>query len=196
VSTQILIPLKHLDDAKQRLRPALGDDERRRLMLAMVEHVAREALAADAGPVALASSEPRAPALAEAFGIRHVTDGGLPWNEGLTHARDQLPEPLELVVYLAGDLPLVQAKDIRALLVATPPAGVAIARAHDGGTNALAVRPADALTPSFGAAASAAVHAERAAQAGLDAVTVDRPGLALDVDTPDDVIRARLSLTA
>jgi 2-phospho-L-lactate guanylyltransferase len=196
VSTQILIPLKRLAGAKQRLHPALGDDERRRLMLAMVEHVAREAVAADAGPVALASSEPRAPGLAQAFGIGHVTDGGLPWNEGLAHARNQLTEPLELVVYLAGDLPLVQARDIRALLVATPPRGIAIGRAHDGGTNALAVRPVDALDPSFGAPGSAAVHAERAAAAGLEAVTVDRPGLALDVDTPDDVIRARLSLTA
>ena len=31
---------------------------------------------------------------------------------------------------------------------------------------------------------------------GIESVVLDRPGLALDVDTPDDVIRAKLSLTA
>jgi len=52
------------------------------------------------------------------------------------------------------------------------------------------------ITPAFGSAASALVHAQLAATAGIESVLLDRPGLALDVDTPDDVIRAKLSLTA
>ena len=191
---QILIPLKRLAGAKQRLHPALGGDERRRLMLAMVEHVAREAVAADVGPVALCSCEPLAPALARTYRVGLVSDGELPWNEGLDHARGLLAP--EAVLYLAGDLPLLAASDVRALVTAMPERGIAIGRAHDGGTNALAVRPADVITPAFGSAASALVHAQLAATAGIESVTLDRPGLALDVDTPDDVIRAKLSLTA
>ncbi|MDX6524001.1 MAG: Guanylyl transferase CofC like, partial [Gaiellales bacterium] len=61
---QIVIPLKHLDDAKRRLHPEIGSEQRRTLMLSMLGHVATEALAADLGPVALASSEPRAPVIA------------------------------------------------------------------------------------------------------------------------------------
>jgi len=107
VDLQILIPLKRLAGAKQRLHPALGGDERRRLMLAMVEHVAREAVAADVGPVALATCEPLAPRLARTYRVGLVSDGELPWNEGLDHARGLISPAPEAVLYLAGDLPLV-----------------------------------------------------------------------------------------
>ena len=108
---QILIPLKRLAGAKQRLHPALGGDERRRLMLAMVEHVAREAVAADVGPVALASCEPLAPTLARSYRVGLCRTASLPWNEGLDHARGLLRPAPEAVLYLAGDLPLVSASE-------------------------------------------------------------------------------------
>ncbi len=193
VGTQILIPLKHLEGAKRRLHPQIGAEARRSMMLTMLAHVATEALRADIGPVALASSEPRAPSIAEEHGIGLVDDGGLPWNEGLVHALERLPSTPDAVLYLAGDLPLVTAEEIRALAGAVPAHGVAIGRAHDGGTNALGLRPSDALVPSFGSPQSARVHAGLAEQAGLEVCVVDLPGIALDVDTPADAERARLS---
>ena len=198
MGVQILIPLKRLATVKQRLAPAATAAERERLMLSMLEHVAGAALASGEGPVSLASSEPRAGALAASLGIGLVTDGGLPWNEGLVHARELVGADALVggVVFLAGDLPLLEPGDVSELVAAAPARGVAIGRAHDGGTNALVVRPADALDPSFGAPQSAAVHSRLAAAAGLEAVIVDRPGLALDVDTPDDVVRAGLRLPA
>ena len=74
-----------------------------------------------------------------------------------------------------------------------PARGIAIARAHDGGTNALGLRPAAAIVPSFGVDQSARAHAALAEAAGLEVAVVDLPGLALDVDTPDDAARAQLS---
>ena len=191
---QILIPLKRLATDKQRLAPAATAVERERLMLSMLDHVAGAALTSGEGPVSLASSEPRAGALAASLGVGLVTDGGLPWNEGLVHARELVGADALVggVLFLAGDLPLLEPGDVSELVTAAPARGVAIGRAHDGGTNALVVRPADALDPSFGAPQSAAVHSRLAAAAGLEAVIVDRPGLALDVDTPDDVVRAGL----
>jgi 2-phospho-L-lactate/phosphoenolpyruvate guanylyltransferase len=196
VDVRILIPLKRLAEAKQRLAPAMDGDERERLMLSMVTHVAREALASGAAPVALASCEPRAVMLASSLGIELVTDGGLPWNEGLVHARGLLEPGAEAVLYLAGDLPLLRAAEVTELVRGAPERGVVVGRAHDGGTNALLVRPIDAITPSFGSPRSAAVHVALAESAGLEAVVLDRPGLALDVDTPDDVLRAGLRLPA
>ena len=163
------------------------------MMLAMLAHVAAEAAASGVGPVALASSEPRAPIIAAEHGIGLLDDGGLPWNEGLVHALGLLPAPPEAVLYLAGDLPLVTAEEIRELAAAVPARGVAIGRAHDGGTNALGLRPPDAVVPSFGSRQSARVHADLAERAGVDVVVVDLPGIALDVDTPADAERARLS---
>jgi 2-phospho-L-lactate guanylyltransferase (CobY/MobA/RfbA family) len=49
------------------------------------------------------------------------------------------------------------------------------------------MRPPGAVATRFGATNSSAVHAEAARAAGLDAVLVDLPGLAFDVDTPEDL---------
>jgi 2-phospho-L-lactate/phosphoenolpyruvate guanylyltransferase len=191
VDTDVLIPLKRLDTAKSRLGSALSGAERRRLMAAMVAHVARAAVAAGVGRVALASSEPDAPALAAGLGVECVSDGGLAWNAGLAHARVTLTAPARAVLYLAGDLPLVEPDDICALVAAGADATAVIGRAHDGGTNALWVAPAAALEPAFGARRSAAVHAVRAVAGGLRPVVLDRPGLARDVDTAADLALAR-----
>jgi 2-phospho-L-lactate/phosphoenolpyruvate guanylyltransferase len=193
VGLQIVIPLKHLDDAKRRLHPQIGSEQRRALMLSMLAHVAAEALAADLGPVALASSEPRAPAIAEQLGIGLVSDGGLPWNPGLVHAVSLLHPAPAALLYLAGDLPLVSAAEIAELAAAIPARGIAIGRAHDGGSNALGLRPAQAMAPAFGSEQSARTHAALAQAAGLAVAVVDLPGIALDVDTPADVARAQLS---
>jgi 2-phospho-L-lactate guanylyltransferase len=90
---------------------------------------------------------------------------------------------------VAGDLPLLEAGDLDALAASLPVAGVVVGRAHDGGTNALALRPPGAIVPHFGAPGSAALHARLAREAGYDPVTVDRPGLALDLDTRVDLDR-------
>jgi 2-phospho-L-lactate guanylyltransferase (CobY/MobA/RfbA family) len=94
-------------------------------------------------------------------------------------------------MYLSGDLPLVTASDIAGFAAAAPSPGVAIARARDGGTNALLVRPAEALTPMFGQQPSASGHARRAEALGLRAVILDITGLALDVDTVVDLRAAQ-----
>jgi 2-phospho-L-lactate/phosphoenolpyruvate guanylyltransferase len=193
VDIQILIPLKHLETAKRRLHPQVGAEGRRSMMLVMLAHVAQEALWAEVGPVALASSEPRAPSIAAEHGIGLVDDGALPWNQGLVHALERLPSRPDAVLYLAGDLPLITAEEIRELAGAIPANGVAIGRAHDGGTNALGLRPPDAIVPSFGNPQSARVHAGLAEHAGITVAVVDLPGIALDVDTPADAERARLS---
>ena len=181
----ILIPLKRLDDAKSRLAETMTPAERGELMLSMLTHVAATARAAALGAVSLATSEPEAARLAAELEVGLVTDGGLPWNEGLVHARAQLDPAPDAVLYLAGDLPLLTTGDLHQM--AAVPGSVVVARAHDGGTNALLVRPADAMAPAFGVPGSARLHAEAARRLGLRAVTVDLPGLALDVDSPADV---------
>lgn len=196
MDTDVLIPLKRLDAAKSRLRPALSEAERRRLMATMLDQVVRAALAADVGRVVVASSDADAPALAGALGVQAVSDGGLAWNPGLMHARAALPHAAPAVLYLAGDLPLLEPDDVVAMVVAGAAATAVIGRAHDGGTNALWLAPAAALEPAFGTRGSAGVHAARAVAAGLRPVTLDRPGLAHDVDTAADLALARRLLAA
>ena len=93
-----------------------------------------------------------------------------------------------LLAVLHGDLPTLSSDDIRALLAAVPrPAGVAIAPDRAGtGTNGLAMRPASAIPFRFGVGSFAA-HAAATAEAGVSVAVVRRPGLAFDLDTPDDL---------
>lgn len=186
MSIQILIGLKQLSVAKQRLMPQLTPAERRSLMVTMLTTVAAAAHEFRLGPVALATSEPDAPSLGAALDLSVVSDGGLPWNQGLVHALNHISERLPAVLYLAGDLPLLGADDLLAFAEAAPAPGVAVARARDHGTNALLVTPSHAFTPMFGQPRSSEVHHAAATRLGLPCHVVDIDGLALDVDTIED----------
>lgn len=157
----------------------------------MLSTVAAAARAAELGPVALATSEPEAHTLAEALHVGVVSDGGLPWNQGLVHARDRAGRSAA-VLYLAADLPLLAADDLVAFAAAAPTPGVAVARARDGGSNALLVTPPRAFTPMFGQPRSCEVHRATAAELRITCRVVDIEGLALDVDTIDDARDAGL----
>lgn len=185
MSIQTLIGLKRLAVAKQRLMPQLSPAQRRDLMLAMLTHVTAVARAAELGPVALATSEPEGPALATSLGVAAISDGGLPWNEGLVHALLSVEVPAA-VLYLAGDLPLITVSELLAIAEAAPRRGVVVARARDLGTNALLVTPPRVLEPMFGHTRSSEAHQAASRELGLECVVVDIPGLALDVDTIED----------
>jgi 2-phospho-L-lactate guanylyltransferase len=194
VSIQVLIGLKRLSSAKQRLMPQLSSVERRNLMLAMLSTVTAAARAAQLGPVTLATSEPDAPSLAAALGVGVAWDAELPWNDGLVHALGTVAASAA-VLYLAGDLPLLQARDLVAFVDAAPAPGVAVARARDGGSNALMVTPSHSLRPMFGQPQSAEAHRAAATARGLACRVIDIAGLALDVDTIDDARDAGILAT-
>jgi 2-phospho-L-lactate/phosphoenolpyruvate guanylyltransferase len=111
-------------------------------------------------------------------------DRGLAWNDALATAMAEVVTA-PLVAVISADLPLIRADDVEELLAATPERGIAIARALDGGTNGVAMRPPGVVRTHFGEPGSAAVHASL----GVPHVVVDLPGLAFDVDTPDDLAR-------
>src|SRR5262249_55517518 len=111
-------------------------------------------------------------------------DRGLPWNEALRQAMlEVVAGPVATIV--SPPLPPLAPPALRPPIEATPEHGIAIARAQDGGTNAVSMRPPALVTTRFGEAGSAAVHASL----GVPAVLLDLAGLAFDVDTPADLER-------
>ena len=97
---------------------------------------------------------------------------------------------MERLVVLHGDLPNLAADDVAALIDAAA-GGPAVAIAPDRlgtGTNGLALRPPGVIGFRFGAGSFAAHRAE-AQTAGVDPAVVVRPGLAFDLDTPEDLAR-------
>lgn len=182
-----LIPLKRLDLAKSRLRHALAPADRIRLMRLLLEHTVTRVLhAPQIDRVVLVSSEPESAALAADWGIGHYDDRGLPWNEALAAAMRERVES-STVLILSADLPLVTTEDVQAFVELSPRPGLGIGRANDAGTNGLVMSPPAAAETCFGLPGSAARHAALATAAGLESVMADIPGIALDLDSEDDV---------
>jgi 2-phospho-L-lactate guanylyltransferase len=185
VDAHVLVPVKRLDTAKSRLAESLDAVERADLVQELLSLVVTVVKKADVGPVTIVSAE-----ALDVDGVPRFDDRGLPWNDALAAAMaEAVTEPVVAIV--AADLPLLTGEDVRALVMATPECGLAIARAADGGTNAVSMRPPGRVTTHFGEPGSAEIHERAAWMAGADAHVLDRPGLAFDVDTPEDLAKWR-----
>jgi 2-phospho-L-lactate guanylyltransferase len=176
MDAHVLVPLKRIDP-KSRLAGALPLAERVRLMRGLLAGVVAAVRDAGIERVTVVTGLPL-----KSYPV--WDDRGLPWNEALSTAIEEIvTEPLVAIV--SADLPALRADEVEELLAATPERGIAIARALDGGTNAVSMRPPGLVVTHFGEPGSAAVHADL----GVDHVVLDLPGLAFDVDTPEDLAR-------
>lgn len=162
-----LVPIR--TGAKRRLAHVVGPEVRRRLVADLFRHVLDVLAATGLRTIALSPTQ-----LADAMGAEVWLDTASGLNAALDRAVGTLRTP---VLIMHADLPAVAVDDVHALLDRS--GDVVIARARDGGTNALLMR--EPMPCSFGPS-SAVAHARRARELGLRAVVVDRPGLALDVD--------------
>jgi 2-phospho-L-lactate guanylyltransferase len=186
-----VVPVKDLQHAKQRLAGVLGAEERRGLFAAMLEDVL-EALAASqllAG-IVVVTRDMQAGNLAARYGARVLVE---PANRGHTAASTLGAATLAAegaagMVQLPADLPLLTAADVDAVLQAHAKApSITLAPSRDRlGSNAVACSPPDLLPLRFGDD-SFYPHLERARALGIEPTIVERPGLALDVDTPADL---------
>jgi 2-phospho-L-lactate guanylyltransferase len=109
------------------------------------------------------------------IGIRHALEAG--WDRALL---------------VPGDTPLLEPGEV-AGLIAGRRAVVVVPDRHGTGTNALVLSPPDAIEPSFGPD-SFARHVAAAELAGVPHRVEEVPGLALDVDTPDDLAELATAL--
>ena len=176
MDAHVLVPLKRIDP-KSRLAGELPLEERVRLMRSLLGGVVGAANEAGVERVTVVTG-------LQVQGYDVWDDRGLAWNDALAAAMAEIVEsPLAAVI--SADLPLLQAAEVEELLAATPARGIAIGRALDGGTNAVSMRPPGLVQTHFGEPGSAAVHAAL----GVDHVVLDLPGLAFDVDTPEDLAR-------
>jgi 2-phospho-L-lactate/phosphoenolpyruvate guanylyltransferase len=183
LDVHVLVPLKRLARAKSRLGKALPPADRAELMLSLLDGVIATVRGAGVDRITLVTPEE-----VTIEGVGRWADPGLPWNDALAEAARAVVRE-HVVTIVSADLPLVAPPDVRALIEATPTRGVAVGRAHDGGTNAVSMRPLGAMDTLFGRPSSARLHADAARARGLECRILDRPGLACDVDTPEDLER-------
>jgi 2-phospho-L-lactate guanylyltransferase len=192
-----VLPVKRFGAAKQRLAPGMGATHRAELAAAMLEDVLESIGAARSiERTVVVTSEPRAIALAGEAGCELVADPEEGGHSGAALAGVARARELdaECVVLLPIDCPLLDPRELERLLTGMPERYVAIVPdRHGTGTNALTLAPPDAITPSFGEG-SCARHVAAARAAGLPFDIEELASLALDLDTPADVVALTMEL--
>jgi 2-phospho-L-lactate/phosphoenolpyruvate guanylyltransferase len=192
VAVWAVVPVKVLAEAKQRLAPLLSPGLRRALMLAMLEDVLA-ALAAAPGlaGTAVVTIDDAARELAACYGARLLADGARDGHSGAVAAAARLlaAEGCAAMLTVPGDIPLVTPAEIAAMLAAHRPApAFTIAPSHDErGSNAILVSPPDLVPFAFGSD-SFRPHLAAAAACGVAATILHLPGIALDIDNPEDLV--------
>jgi 2-phospho-L-lactate/phosphoenolpyruvate guanylyltransferase len=192
-----VLPVKRFAAAKQRLAPGMGATHRVELAAAMLED-ALEAIGAarSVERTIVVTSEPRAEEPARAAGAELVPDPDAGGHSGAALAGVARACELgaERVILLPIDCPLLAPRELERLLTGMPERYVAIVPdRHGTGTNALALAPPDAIEPSFGEG-SCARHVAAAREAGMPYGVEELPSLALDLDTPADVVALTMAL--
>jgi 2-phospho-L-lactate guanylyltransferase len=184
----ILVPVKDSTNAKQRLAPVLEQSARTELARAML----RDVLEALSGyDVSLVTSDPFASELASSYGFGVIRDES---NVSETHAIEMATRVCEsrgiqTTLVIPADIPLIEPAEIRAIYESSPARGSVLVPAQDKhGTNAVLRRPAALFPLRFGND-SFMPHLAAAIATNESCLVLSLEGIALDIDTPDDLGR-------
>jgi 2-phospho-L-lactate guanylyltransferase len=205
----ILVPVKDTSTAKQRLASVLSREQRTLLARTMLKDICA-ALAEVVGPplslpglerqggdfarpaIALVTDDAFATGLARHYGFQIIVDND---NRGESEAIAMATAEAEkrgaqFTMVLPGDIPLLRACEVEAVLAAMPEEGSVLVPAADArGTNAVLRRPCALFPLRFGND-SFLPHRAAARATGKTSVVLDNadlPGIALDIDRPADL---------
>lgn len=196
METVAILPVKRFEGAKRRLEGGIPSGPRRALAEAMFTDALTALRRAETVErILVVTADPAAQRIAEGYDAIAVDDPAesgqnAAVERGIARAREV---GAARVLCVSGDCPLLDPAEIDALLGRPRTAEryvVAVGDRHGSGTNALLLRPPDAIACSYGRD-SLARHRELASAAGVPFEVVASPSIELDVDTPDDLAAMR-----
>jgi 2-phospho-L-lactate guanylyltransferase len=185
----ILVPVKILANAKQRLASVLDQSSRTELAHVMLEDVLGALAQSSADEVSLVTSDPFALELAAHHHFAVIRDDS---NLSETAAIEMATRACEsrgvqTTLVIPGDIPLIEPADLNAIYEAAPESGTVLVPAADQrGTNAVLRRPAALFPLRFGND-SFTPHLTAALGTHKTCVVLSLSRIALDVDTPEDL---------
>jgi 2-phospho-L-lactate/phosphoenolpyruvate guanylyltransferase len=191
VKATAVLSIKRFAEAKQRLAPGIDEGRRVALAAAMMEDVLEaigEARAIE--QTIVVTGDPVAQEIAHSAQAKVVPD---PADEGHVEAALGGIATAEVdgaacVILLPGDCPLLNPRELDRLLTGVPERYVAVVPdRHGTGTNALVLSPPGAIRPAFGEG-SRDRHVAAAREADIPFAVEEMASLALDLDTPADLV--------
>lgn len=189
MTTIAVVPVKHLSDAKTRLAGRLTPAERRTLVLELLDHLLGVLIHSELiEDIIVVSPDPEIGRKAEATGATALLQSGAGLNEAILLGRDEaLRRGADGMLVLLADLPLLTSADVDAIVRSIGDSAVVLAPdRHERGTNALAMRPPEAIEPAFGID-SLHRHRLAACEHGLTTREYRAQGTGFDIDTPADL---------
>jgi 2-phospho-L-lactate guanylyltransferase len=186
----ILVPVKNLTNAKQRLASVLDRSARLELAQALLFDVLETLATWSDGPeVSIVTSDPFALSLAQQFEFDVIADNANHSETDAIEMATQLCESrgVESTLVIPGDIPLIQVSELKEIYAAAPAEGSVLVPAANGrGTNAAWRRPAGLFPLRFGYD-SFKPHLAAAQATQKPCIVLSLPGIALDVDSPSDL---------
>jgi 2-phospho-L-lactate guanylyltransferase len=184
----VLLPVKDFSHAKQRLIPALDAAQRQGLARAMLADVLN-ALARTRVPerIVVFTAADEVIRMAKEYGFEVVIEEPV---EGHSAAVNRMIAELaassSMILSLAADLPLLAPSEVDfALSAASEPVTLIPSRDWTG-TNGVVFIPPARIAMEYGEG-SFRRHLSKAAAAGLRSDVMNLPGIAFDIDTPEDL---------
>jgi 2-phospho-L-lactate guanylyltransferase len=186
----ILVPVKNLTNAKQRLSSVLAPEARQELAQAMCADVLETLSRWQRRPaVTVVTSDPFAGNLATRLGFDVLGDDANPGETAAIEMATALcrRQGVDLTLVIPADIPLIDVFELDRIVESAPSTGtVLVPDAAGRGTNAALRSPCDLFPLRFGND-SFLPHLASAKASGLPCVVLELPGVALDVDRPEDL---------
>ncbi|NJN82585.1 MAG: 2-phospho-L-lactate guanylyltransferase [Caldilineaceae bacterium] len=185
----LIVPVKPFDEGKSRLAGTLDAGSRAKMSRLWLTGILTTARASHlfAG-ILVVSRDQNVLREATALGCQTLVEQTPDLNAALEQARSAvIKAAADALLVLPSDLPLLSRDDLIMLhQQGSLTDGVVIAPSHDGGTNALLLRPPRLIPFAFGPQ-SFQRHRAHAHAAGYSCAVVRRPSLEFDVDRPEDL---------
>ncbi|MCR9138694.1 MAG: 2-phospho-L-lactate guanylyltransferase [Alphaproteobacteria bacterium] len=188
--TDIIIPIKHLSAAKTRLACQLSPDKRAGLVLAMLQDLLTTITGIGHRRIWIVTSDRTVVQTVRRFNVSWVPETrARGYNAAVTLGIASVPAGSDIAI-VPGDIPLAKPDEIARLIAPTDPSRptVRLVPSRDRqGTNGLFMSANARIEPGFGPG-SFKGHTRRAMARHLEPTNLEAPGMALDIDTPADLL--------
>ncbi|MEX2489162.1 MAG: 2-phospho-L-lactate guanylyltransferase [Pseudomonadales bacterium] len=198
--TAAVVPVKQLENAKQRLSDVLTPDERNGLVRTMVEDVLTALRASDLiDRILVVTKDPAVMELAATYDAEVMLE---PEQSGLIPAVTEAgrllsAQDVDTMLFVPGDIPLLGTDELAVVLngtgISSEPEFVIVPASDFGGSNCVVCSPPDCMAFGFGED-SFRRHLGIARTLGIEPVVAKLPDIGLDVDTVDDLIELTAEL--
>ena len=189
MTTFAVVPVKHLNASKTRLAPILTLENRKRLTLAMLEDVLNAVRGSIVRETVVVGSDSRVCEFAADGGATFREEGRPGLNRAVTSSIEWcIKSGANAVLVLPADIPLLTSVDINRIIeiAGENVSTVVMSPSHNGGTNALYLRPPNIIEVSYGQG-SFKRHIIRSRTIGARPKVYYSPSVAFDVDSQKDL---------